>query len=180
LPKRLNSAVWHIHDGAPPKPESAVSFSMLLNLVSVCHSADPGVIWHYISRYSPGAMPETLPATDRLVRFAIRYFENFVLPAKQYRKASAEEKKALQDLRDVLAGLPPGAPADEIQTQVYEVGKRHPCFAQLRDWFAALYQILLGQDSGPRMGSFIALYGIGETIALLDRAIAGEDLSGAG
>lgn len=177
LPKRLNSAVWHIHDGTPPKPEGTVSFSMLLNLVSVCHSADPATIWHYISRYSPGAAPETLPATDRLVRFAIRYFENFVLPAKQYRKAGVEEKKALEDLRQILAGLPANATPGEIQAQVYEVGKRHPCFAQLRDWFAALYQILLGQDSGPRMGSFIALYGIGETIALLDRAIAGEDLS---
>ena len=177
LAKRLNTAVWHIHNGAPPKPGASVSFSMLLNLVSVCHSADPATIWHYISRNTPGATPETLPATNQLVAFAIRYFEDFVRPAKKYRLAGEEEKAALQDLRQTLAVLPANASADDIQTQVYEVGKRHPCFPQLRDWFAALYQILLGQDSGPRMGSFIALYGVGETLALLDRAIAGDDLS---
>jgi lysyl-tRNA synthetase class 1 len=179
LATRLNSAVWHIHNGAPPKQGIAVSFSMLLNLVSVCHSSDPVTIWHYISRYAPGATPATSPATDQLVGFAIRYFEDFVRPAKRYRKATSEGQRALEDLRETLKALPADATADEIQTQVYEVGKRQSVFPQLRDWFAALYQILLGQDSGPRMGSFIALYGIPETIALLDRAVVGEDLSDA-
>ena len=98
-------------------------------------------------------------------------------PAKHYRKATQDEKKALENLRNVLASMPATATADDVQTQVYEVGKRHQCFGELREWFTALYQILLGQDTGPRMGSFIALYGIVETVALLDRAIAGEDLS---
>jgi lysyl-tRNA synthetase class 1 len=176
LEKQLTTAVWHIHDGAVPKPEIGVSFSMLLNLVGVCHSEEREVIWHYLTRYVPGANAETSPITDRLVGFAIRYYKDFVLPAKKFRLATEDEKKALQDLRDVLASMPPTAGQDEIQTQVFEVGKRHMCFASLKDWFKALYQILLGQESGPRMGSFIALYGIRETMTLLDRAIGGEDL----
>ena len=177
LEQQLNSAVWHIHDGTPPKAEVGVSFSMLLNLASVCHSDDPAVFWHYLSRYVPGSLPETSPVTDQLVHFAIRYYKDFVLPSKQYRQATDEEKRAMQDLRTVLASMPSGATPDEIQTQVYEVGKRHPSFVTLKDWFKALYQILLGQDAGPRMGSFIALYGIEESIALLDRAIAEVNLS---
>jgi lysyl-tRNA synthetase class 1 len=173
---KLNTAVWHIHSGKPPEPEAGVSFSMLLNLVSVCHSDDPAVIWHYLTRYVSGATPAACPRLNRLVDFAIRYYQDFVRPSKQFRLATADERKALGDLRDVLTSATE-ASADNVQALVYEVGKRHPCFPQLRDWFGALYRILLGQESGPRMGSFIALYGIPETVALLDRAIAGEDLS---
>jgi lysyl-tRNA synthetase, class I len=175
--QRLNTAVWHIHDGTPPKPEVGVSFGMLRNLVSVCHSDDPGVIWHYVTRYVPEAMPETSPRMNQLVGYAIRYYQDFVRPAKPYRPATQDEKQALEDLWQVLASMPANATADDIQTQVYAVGQRHTCF---KDWFTALYQILLGQDSGPRTGSFMALYGIGETVAWLDRAIAGEELSGPG
>jgi lysyl-tRNA synthetase class 1 len=176
LEQQLNTAVWHIHNGAVPKPEIGVSYSMLLNLMGVCHSEDREVIWHYLTRYVPGANALTSPITDRLVSFAIRYYKDFVLPAKKFRIATEDEKKALRDLCEVLVSMPQMASADDIQTQVYEVGKRHSCFAKLKDWFQALYQILLGQESGPRMGSFIALYGIRETVALLNRAIAGEDL----
>jgi len=168
LKQKLTSATWHIHNGQAPPPEAGVSFSMLLNLVSVCHSEDPRVIWHYITRYSPSATPDTSPYLDRLVGFAIAYYKDFVLPAKKYRPPSDDEKKALEDLKNTLASMPTTSTADEIQTQVYEVGKRHPVFVDLKDWFKALYQILLGQESGPRMGSFIALFGIAETIALLE------------
>ncbi len=175
--QRLTNAVWHIHDGNPPEPESGLSFNILLNLVSVCHSEDPAAIWHYISRYAPDASPEACPILDRLVGFAISYFRDFVLPDKRYRKATAEEAAALLDLRTELAALPADADAQAIQTAVYEVGKRHDCFGSLKAWFKALYQVLLGQDSGPRMGSFIALYGRDETLALLDKAGAGEDVA---
>jgi lysyl-tRNA synthetase, class I len=174
--QRLNTAVWHVHNGSPP-PEVGVSFSMLLNLVSVCHSDDPAVIWHYVSRYVPEATPETSPRMHQLVRYAIRYYQDFVRPAKRYRQATPDEKRALEDLRQVLGSMPATATADDIQVQVYEVGQRHRCFSELREWFTALYQILLGQDAGPHLGSFMALYGLSETVALLDRAIAGEALS---
>ena len=172
----MRVAVWHIHNGNVPAPETGVSFGMLLNLVSVCHSEDPRVIWHYITRYAPAATPETSPRLDRLVSFAIVYFKDFVLPSKKYRKATEDERQALADLRQTLATLPLAATTEDIQSQVYEVGKRHPVFPGLKDWFRALYEILLGQESGPRMGSFIALYGLPESMALLDRALAGEDL----
>jgi lysyl-tRNA synthetase class 1 len=169
LEPQLGSAVWHIHDGQPPSPPNTdVSSGMLLNLVNVCHSDDPEVIWHYVSRHAPDATPESSPFLDGLVRFAIRYYTDFVQPNRKYRDPGPEEMVALRDLRRTLSALPPDAGADQIQTQVYEVGKRHDCFPGLGEWFRALYQILLGQDSGPRMGSFIALYGIRETIALLE------------
>lgn len=175
---RINTAVWHVHAGAPPQPEAGISFSILLNLVSACHSDDPAVIWHYVTRYAPAATPQNSPFLNNLIGFAIQYYRDFVLPVISYRKASDVEKEALRDLRYELEKLPLDASAEVIQNQVYEVGKRHEAFSSLRDWFKALYQILLGQDSGPRMGSFIALYGIQETLQLLDHAIAGQDLSG--
>jgi len=176
---RLNNPVWHIHDGKPPREVAHLSFGILLNLASVCHSEDPAVLWHYIGRYAPGATPETAPILDGLVRHAIAYYRDFVLPAKQYRAASPGEARALEDLRASLAEAAPDADAEALQTIVYEVGKRHAeTIGDLKSWFKALYQILLGQDQGPRMGSFVALYGRDETLTLLDKAIAGEDLAG--
>lgn len=172
--QRLANPVWHIHHGNPPAPETVVSFTMLLNLVNVCHTEDPAALWHHITRQSPTLTPETSPATDRLIRHALAYYHDFVLPAKQYRLATEDEKAALRDLRDALRALPPTSGAEAIQTVVYEVGKRHDCFASLKEWFTTLYELLLGQKTGPRMGSFIALYGIPETIALLDRILAGR------
>ncbi len=175
---RVNNPVWHIHDGDPPGDRSPVSFGILLNLAGVCHAEDPAVLWHYIGRYAPGATPETAPFLDRLVHHAIAYYRDFVRPAKQYRAATPAEARALEQLRAALAEAPPAAEAEDLQTLVYEVGKAHAeTFASLRDWFKALYQILLGQDQGPRMGSFIALFGRAESLALIDRALAGEDLS---
>ena len=175
--KKLDNPAWHIHAGRPPEPETGVTYGLLLNLASVCHTEDKSVLWHFISRYRPDATPETAPILDKLVEYAIVYYSDFVKPAKRYRKAEAAEVAALEDLVGELKALPADAPAEDIQTQVYEVGKRHDCFAELKDWFRALYQILLGQDQGPRMGSFFALYGIGESIKLLERTIAGEDLA---
>ncbi|HJO74576.1 MAG TPA: lysine--tRNA ligase, partial [Rhodospirillales bacterium] len=146
------------------------------NLASVCHTEDKAVLWHFISRYRPEATAETAPLLDRLLDFAINYYRDFVKPSKQYRKASEEETKALEDLLEMLEGLSDNANAESIQTEVYEVGKRHP-FPELKAWFKALYEILLGQSQGPRMGSFIALYGLEESRALIRRAISGDDLS---
>ncbi|MBF0560418.1 MAG: lysine--tRNA ligase [Alphaproteobacteria bacterium] len=176
--ERLNNPVWHIHGGHPPSQKTPLGFNMLLNLVGVCHASDAAVLWAYISRYVPGAGPDTAPMLGRLVGHAIAYYRDFVEPAKHYRLATSDEVAALRDMREALATMPAGASGEDLQTQVFEIGKRHPGFPDLKSWFKALYQILLGQDEGPRMGSFIALYGIPETIALLDRAIAGEDMQG--
>ncbi len=174
---RLGSPVWHIHAGTPAVVQTPVSFSLLLNLVSVCHTADPVVIWHYVVRYAPGASPATAPMLERLISHAIAYYQDFVLPTKRYRQPSVAEGMALMDLRAALQGMPVAASAEDLQNRVYEVGKRHPSVGDLRTWFRALYQILLGQDEGPRMGSFIALYGTAETVTLMDRVLAGGDLA---
>ncbi len=136
------------------------------------------MLWRYISRYDAKATPETNPVLDRLVGHAIAYYRDFVKPNKRYRAPDQTERSALEDLATALAALPADADAEALQTQVYEVGKRHP-FEGLRDWFRALYEILLGQSQGPRFGSFVALYGRDETIALIRRVLAGEDLSAA-
>jgi lysyl-tRNA synthetase class 1 len=174
--KRLENPVWHIHDGAPPVPGAQPSFAMLLNLASVCNTEDPAVLWGFISRYAPEAKPEKAPILDELVGCAVRYYRDFVKPNKKYRAPSETERAALTDLLAELEALPEDADAETVQTQVYEVGKRHE-FPELRAWFKALYEILLGQEQGPRMGSFMSLYGLPESIALIRRALAGEDLA---
>ncbi|MDX9860981.1 MAG: lysine--tRNA ligase [Rhodospirillales bacterium] len=173
--KRIDNPVWHIHRGNPPREDAHLSFNVLLNLASVCHTEDKAVIWHFIARYKPDATPEGAPILDNLVDYAINYYRDFVKPAKAYRPPTEVERAALAELAGTLAGLPAGADAEAIQTEVYEVGKRHS-FPDLKAWFQGLYEVLLGQSQGPRMGSFIALYGVGETIELINRALAGEDL----
>ncbi len=174
---RLENPVWHIHAGQPPHERSDLSFTALLNLAGVCHSEDKAVLWHFVSRYWPQAAPETAPMVDRLIEHAIAYYRDFVRPALRYRPPTPHEAVALDDLARELEAVGPSADAEALQTIVYEVGKRHPCFTDLKAWFQALYEILLGQSEGPRMGSFIALYGVSETVALIRRAITGENLA---
>lgn len=180
--QRLENPVWHIHSGAPPKDGLPISFSMLLNLVSASNAEDRAVLWGFISRYAKGATPETEPELDRLVGYAIRYFADFVKPNKKFRAPDETERNALAALDAALAALPPEATADAIQDEVYEVGRTffpdpsktspdgRPGVALT--WFATLYQLLLGQERGPRFGSFVAIYGVPETRALIAAALA--------
>ena len=170
---KLMNPVWHIHEGAPPAAELPISFALLLNLASASNSEDREVLWGFIRRYAPEATPEAHPLLDRLVSYAIRYFHDFVKPAKRYRAPTDKERGGLLDLDARLAKMAPGLPAEEIQAQVYAVGKEHG-FEPLRDWFTALYEVLLGQTQGPRFGSFVELYGIAETRGLIAKALKGE------
>ena len=174
--KRFANPVWHIHAGNPPKPELGLSFNLLLNLASACNPEDKSVLWGFISRYAPEATPATCPQLDALAGYAVTYYHDFVRPHKKYRAPTELEAKALDDLANYLSGLTEPATAEAIQTEVYEIGKRHP-FADLKDWFAAMYEVLLGQQQGPRMGSFIALYGAAETLALVRRALSDEGIA---
>jgi lysyl-tRNA synthetase class 1 len=170
LAAQLMNPVWHVHDGNPPQAELPISFALLLNLASASNSEDSDVLWGFIRRYAPDATPESHPLLDDLVGYAIRYFHDFVKPAKQYRAPTEKERAALADLDARLAALPEKVPAEEIQGEVYAVGKEHG-FEPLRDWFQALYQVLLGQTQGPRFGSFVELYGVPETRALIAGAL---------
>jgi lysyl-tRNA synthetase, class I len=174
---QLENPAWHIHQGHVPQESLPVSFSMLLNLASVCHTQDKAVLWGYITRYAPHACPETMPFLDALVGFALRYYQDFVAPHKQYRAPTPMERAALVDLQQTLAKLSAEADAAHIQQEVFEIGKRH-AFPDLKAWFQSLYQILLGQAEGPRMGSFIALYGVDKTIRLIHERLE-EKASGA-
>jgi lysyl-tRNA synthetase class 1 len=170
-PDPVNPA-WHIHAGRIPNHGgSPIPFAVLLNLASVVNAETPELLWGFIRRYSPGASPETMPFLDRLVGHALAYYRDFVRPAKRYRVPNETERAALADLAETLRGMDPGATAETIQDAVFEVGKRHP-FPALRDWFACLYQVLLGQPEGPRFGGFVALYGVAETISLIEAALA--------
>ncbi|WP_374440849.1 lysine--tRNA ligase [Stella sp.] len=170
---KLENPAWHIHAGAPPAAEVPLTFGLLLNLVGVAHAESKDVLWGFISRYAPGTRPESAPMLDRLAGYAIRYYQDFVKPRQVPRAPTAVERAAMEDLAATLAAMPADSDASSLQNAVYEVGKRHP-FPSLRDWFKALYEVLFGQSEGPRMGSFVALFGIPETVALVRAALARE------
>lgn len=173
---QLDNPTWHIHAGAPPAPGADFSYSLLLNLAAVCNAEDKATLWGFIARYRPELTPENAPMLDRLVGYALAYYRDFVKPTKTYRPPTDQERAAMTDLCERLGAIDGAADAEALQTIVYEVGKAHG-FDNLRAWFQGLYEVLLGQSSGPRMGGFIALYGVDETVALLGRALSGEDLA---
>jgi lysyl-tRNA synthetase class 1 len=181
--QRLSNPVWHIHSGAPPQVDMPITFQMLLTLVSSSNAENAETLWGFIGRYRPGVTPQTHPKLDELVGYAIHYFRDFVLPEKKFREPGEAERKALTDLRDALSQLPASASAEDIQNVVYEVGRREPFLDEKKkakdgkpgvslDWFNMLYQVLLGQEKGPRFGSFVAVYGLQNTVDMIDGALA--------
>ncbi|MTI43052.1 lysyl-tRNA synthetase class I [Roseibium hamelinense] len=187
---RLSNPVWHIHSGKPPLTNAAsIPFAMLLNLVSASNADSKDVLWAFISRYAPGVTAESNPRLDELVGYAIRYFEDFVKPNKSFKTPDEVERAALQDLDGKLAALPADADGNVIQDAVLDVARGIERYQDPKKkgpdggpgvsvaWFSALYQLLLGQEKGPRFGSFVALYGINETRDMIEKALSGE-LSG--
>ena len=147
-----------------------LSFALLLNLVGVASTDDKDLLWGFVRRYAPEAAPETHPDLDALIGHALAYFRDFVAGSLRRRAPDGREASALQALNAKLASMPEDASAEEIQTEVYEVGKAAG-FENLRDWFRAIYETLLGTSQGPRMGSFIALYGIANSRKLIAEAL---------
>jgi lysyl-tRNA synthetase class 1 len=172
LDKKLGNPVHHIHAGAVPPARMPLSFALLLNLVGVASTDDKDLIWGFVRRYAPEASPQSHPELDALINHALAYFRDFVKDSLERRAPEPKEAEALRQLDERLAALPAGADAEAIQTQVYEVGKAAE-FENLRDWFRALYETLLGTSQGPRMGSFIALYGIDNSRKLIAEALRG-------
>jgi lysyl-tRNA synthetase class 1 len=181
--QRLTNPVWHIHSGTPPTADMPITFTMLLTLVSSSNAENAETLWGFIHRYRPGVTPQTHPKLDALVGYAIHYFRDFVLPTKTFREPTEPERAALLDLRDALSQLAPDASAEQIQDVVYEIGRREPFLDHKKqakdgkpgvslDWFNMLYQVLLGQEKGPRFGSFVAVYGLKNTVDMIDGALA--------
>ena len=193
--QRLDNPVWHIHGGNVPESKMVVPFSMLLNLASVAGATEKDALWGFIKRYAPDATPETHPDLDQAAGFAVRYYNDFVAPSRVFRAPDAQERAALEDLVAALKSpeaalaviaaknaamgneepLPEADFASDefLQSVVFAVGKNHG-FENLRTWFQALYEVLLGASQGPRFGGFIALYGVDETIDLIERGLAGD------
>ncbi|MEZ5805597.1 MAG: lysine--tRNA ligase [Rhizobiaceae bacterium] len=184
--ERLGNPVWHIHSGEPPAIDLPVSFALLLNLVSASNAHDRSVLWGFISRHAPGVTPDTHPELDRLTGYAIRYFEDFVRPTKVYRAPDEVEREALAALSDALAELPAQADGEPIQNAALNVARRIERYQDHSRqspeggpgvsvaFFQMIYQVLIGQERGPRFGSFAALYGVDNTRALIGQALAGQ------
>ncbi len=181
--QQLANPVWHIHAGHPPAADMPVTFQLLLTLVSSSNAENAETLWGFIGRYRPGVTPQTHPKLDALVGYAINYYRDFVAPTKTFREPTASERDALQDLREALSQLAANASAEDIQNTVYEIGRREPFLNHKKlakdgrpgvslDWFNMLYQVLLGQEKGPRFGSFVAVYGLQNAIAMIDGALA--------
>lgn len=165
--------VFHIHGAKPPASDMVVPFAMLLNLASVAGAEDKETLWGFMRRYAPEASPETHPGLDAAAAHAVAYFNDFVKPGRQFRTPDDRERAAMADLAGQLRAWEGATDAETLQSAVFAVGKAHE-FEPLRDWFKALYEVLLGASQGPRFGGFIALYGISETADLIDAALAGE------
>ncbi|WP_135450801.1 MULTISPECIES: lysine--tRNA ligase [Tabrizicola] len=173
LEQQVNNPVWHIHNGKPPESRMVVSFAMLLNLASVAAAKDAAGLWKFIRRYAPEASPETHPDLDAAAGYAVRYFADKIAPSRHFRLPTERERAAMEDLVARLKVWDGGLDDEALQSMVFAVGKDHG-FEPLRDWFKALYEVLLGASEGPRFGGFIALYGVEESVALIERGLRGE------
>jgi lysyl-tRNA synthetase class 1 len=171
IEQKLGNPVHHIHNGKVPDAVPPLTFGLLLNLVSLPGLGDKQIIWNFVRKYAPDTSPETQPELDNLIGLAINYARDFVVPTLKRRAPQGVEVDALKRLDAELAALPANASAEDIQNIVYEIGKTGG-FENLRDWFKALYETLLGSSAGPRMGSFIALYGVENSQKLIAEALA--------
>ena len=161
---------WHIHEGDVPTGQLPISYNLLLNLVSASNASEPEVLWGFIKRYAPDATAESHPELDRMVGYAINYFHKFVAPTKEFRSPDEKERAAIEELAKRFGEAEDGLDAQGLQQIVFDVGKAYE-FEPLRAWFTALYEVLLGQSQGPRFGSFVELYGVKETIALIEEKL---------
>ena len=168
---QLLNPVWHIHDGNPPKEKSIMPFSVFLNLVGTSNATDKEVLWKFIQKYNKNIKISDHPILDSLIEYALKYFKDIVQPKKKYKKPNEKEKKALIDLSNRLESVGDNADPEEIQTIVYSVGKDNGYQDNLREWFKAIYEIIFGDQDGPRMGFFISFFGIKETIILINKFI---------
>ncbi len=169
--QRLLNPVWHVHNGNPPKEKSIMPFSVLLNLVGTSNATTKDVIWKFIKKNKKDIEISNYPILDSLIRYALKYFKEVVEPKKKYRKPNNVEKKALKDLVERLKECNEQMDPEEIQTIVYSVGKDNGYKENLREWFKAIYEIIFGDQDGPRMGFFISFFGIKESIELINKYI---------
>ncbi len=167
---RLSNPVWHVHRGNPPESTMSVSYSMLLNLASAASAEHDGTLWGFIRKYEPVASPEANPDLAAAAEGAVRYFQRWVFPKREFRVPDSRQQAALFELQCRLWFWAGGADAETIQSVIYAVGRKHR-FEPMKDWFRTIYEVLFGSSQGPRMGGFTAVYGIQETAELIARRL---------
>ena len=167
----LMNPVWHVHNGKMPKEEMVMSFSMLLNLVETSNANSKDLLWKFVKKYKINILEKNYPIFDKLVGYAIKYFNDVIKQNKKYKKPNEIEKKALEALIKVLENCNDQMQPEEIQTKIYSVGKENGYSENLRDWFKLIYEVVFGDENGPRMGFFISFFGVNETKQLIKNKI---------
>ncbi len=163
----LLNPVWHVHNGSIPKENMIMTFSMLLNLVEASNANSKELLWKFVKKYKPNILEKDHPIFDSLIEYAIKYFNDVIKKYKKYKKPNVEEKKALNALVLALEKFTDEMQPEEIQTQIYTVGKENGYKENLRDWFRLIYEVVFGDENGPRMGFFISFFGVKETQQLI-------------
>ena len=168
---QITNPVWHIHNGNPPKEKIVMPFSMLLNLVGSSNANDKDILWKFINKFHKEIKPKDHPILDNLTEYAINYFKDKVEPNKKFKIPNETEKKSLNNLVKKLETLDQKLNPEDIQTIIYSVGKENGYTNNLRDWFKLIYQVVFGEENGPRMGFFVSFFGLKETIKLINDKI---------
>jgi len=163
----LMNPVWHVHNGKMPKEKIIMTFSMLLNLVETSNADTKELLWKFVKKYNKNIVENEHSTFDNLISYAIKYFNDVIKLRKQYKKPNEDEKKALEALIKTLENCNDKMAPEDIQTQIYSVGKENGYKENLRDWFKLIYEVVFGFENGPRMGFFISFFGVNETKQLI-------------
>ena len=163
----LMNPVWHVHNSDVPKENMIMSFSMLLNLVETSNADNKELLWKFVKKYKKDISEKDYPIFDKLVGYAIKYFNDVIRLKKKYKKPNIEEKIALKALVNTLEKCNDNMKPEDIQTMIYTTGKENGYAENLREWFKLIYEVVFGDENGPRMGFFISFFGVKETKALI-------------
>ena len=167
----LLNPVWHVHDGVIPKENSIMSFSMLLNLVETSNADNKELLWKFVKKYKKNISEKEYPIFDKLIGYAIKYYNDIIKLNKKYKKPNDNEKVALEALIKTLDRCNDDMSPEDIQTKIYSAGKENGYKENLRDWFKLIYEVIFGVENGPRLGFFISFFGVNETKKLIKQKI---------
>ena len=163
----LTNPVWHVHNSQVPKENMIMTFSMLLNLVETSNADNKELLWKFVKKYKKDILEKDHPIFDKLVGYAIKYFNDVIKLQKKYKRPNNTEKQALEALVNILGKCDDNMSPEEIQTLIYSTGKENGYSENLRDWFKLIYEVVFGDENGPRMGFFISFFGVKETKDLI-------------
>ena len=168
----LLNPVWHVHNGVIPKEKMIMTFSMLLNLVETSNANSKDLLWKFVKKYKQNIEEKEYPIFDKLIEYAIKYFNDVIKINKKYKKPNEQEKLALNELIKILDQCNDEMSPEDIQTKIYTAGKENGYKDNLRDWFKLIYEVVFGEENGPRMGFFISFFGVKETKQLIEEKIS--------